>query len=244
MRLLRRAALWLGLGLAGALLASFLAVLGLRHAEPVTTSFILHARVAAWLDDDSRPFKVRREWRDRGQISPWLQLAVIASEDQLFPEHDGFDFGQIRKAMEEAQNGGRSRGASTITQQVAKNLFLWPDRNWARKGLEAWFTLLIEWTWPKTRILEMYVNVAEFGPGIYGAEAAAQAYFGKPAARLNKQEAARMAAVLPNPIRYKASAPGPYVLKRQKQIEAQMTALGGTAFLDRLDREPSGSDDP
>jgi monofunctional biosynthetic peptidoglycan transglycosylase len=235
MRWLRRASRLLAIALPAALLASFLAVLALRWLEPATTSFILHARIAAWFDDDPRPLKVRREWRDLSKISPQLQLAAIAAEDQRFPGHAGFDFDQIRKAIDEAGDGGRSRGASTITQQVAKNLFLWPGRSWVRKGLEAWFTMLIEWTWPKQRILEMYLNVAEFGRGIYGAEAAAQAHFGKPASKLNRQEAARLAAVLPNPSRYRASAPGPYVLKRQRQIEAQMTALGGTAFLDFME---------
>jgi monofunctional glycosyltransferase len=238
MRLLRRAAWLLAFLLAAKLLASFLLVLALRFGEPPTTAFIARARVVAWFDDDPRPFKVRREWRDLSQISPQLQLAVIAAEDQRFPEHSGFDFNQIRKALDEAGNGGRARGASTISQQVAKNLFLWPGHSWVRKGLEAWFTMLIEWLWPKHRILEMYLNVAEFGRGIYGAEAAAQAHFGKGAEKLNKQEAARLAAVLPNPVRMSVTKPGPYVQRRQRQIEAQMTALGGTAFLDFLDAPP------
>lgn len=235
MPLLRRAALLLALALSAALLASFAAVLTLRHVDPPTTAFIERARVAAWFDEDPRPFNLRREWRDLSQISPQLQLAVIAAEDQRFPEHSGFDFKQIRKALDEAENGGRSRGASTISQQVAKNLFLWPGQSWVRKGIEAWLTMLIEWTWPKHRILEMHLNIAEFGRGIYGAEAAAQAYFSKSAARLNKQEAARLAAVLPNPIRYSATKPGPYVQRRQRQIEGQMTALGGAAFLEFLE---------
>jgi len=238
MRLLRRAAWLLAFALVAALLASFLAVLALRFVDPPTTAFMARARVASWFDHDPRPYKLRHEWRDLSQISPQLQLAVIAAEDQRFPEHNGFDFKQIRKALDDAENGGRSRGASTISQQVAKNLFLWPGHSWARKGIEAWFTMLIEWLWPKHRILEMHLNIAEFGRGIYGAEAAARTHFGKSAAKLNKQEAARLAVVLPNPIRLNATAPGPYVLRRQRQIEAQMTALGGTAFLDTLDAPP------
>jgi monofunctional biosynthetic peptidoglycan transglycosylase len=159
---------------------------------------------------------------------------VIAAEDQRFPDHNGFDFRQIQKAMDEAERGGRSRGASTITQQVAKNLFLWNGRSYLRKGLEAWFTLLIETLWPKQRTLEIYLNIAEFGRGIYGAEAAAQVVFHKPARNLGRAEAARLAAVLPSPRRYRAGNPGPYVQKRQYQIEAQMAALGGTAYLARL----------
>ncbi|MEY2853656.1 MAG: monofunctional biosynthetic peptidoglycan transglycosylase [Pseudomonadota bacterium] len=209
MRLLRRAAWLLALALPAALLASLLAVIALRYVEPPTTAFMARARVASWFDEDPRPYTLHHEWRDLSQISPQLQLAVIAAEDQRFPEHNGFDFKQIRKALDEAENGGRARGASTISQQVAKNLFLWPGHSWFRKGLEAWFTLLIEWTWPKHRILEMHLNIAEFGRGIYGAEGAARAHFGKSAARLNKQEAARLAVVLPNPIRLNAKRPVP-----------------------------------
>jgi len=231
---LRRAARLLALTLLGALVASVLAVVGLRFAPPLTTAFILEARVASWFDDDERPWRLRREWRDLSAISPQLQLAVIAAEDQRFAEHRGFDFRQIQKALDDAENGGRSRGASTITQQVAKNLFLWGGRSWVRKGFEAWFTLLIEWLWPKQRILEMHLNIAEFGRGIYGAEAAARAHFGKSAGRLSREEAARLAAVLPNPIRMNAGKPSQYVLRRQRQIEAQMRALGGTGWLRRI----------
>jgi monofunctional biosynthetic peptidoglycan transglycosylase len=156
---------------------------------------------------------------------------VVASEDQLFPVHRGFDFRQIRKAMDEAERGRRARGASTITQQVAKNLFLWNGHSWVRKGLEAWFTVLIETLWPKRRILEVYLNVAEFGRGIYGAEAAAQAFYRKPAARLTRDEAARLAAVLPNPRLLRADRPSNYVQRRQQEIAAQMASLGGTGYL-------------
>ncbi len=226
-RLLRRAGL-LVLALAG---LSVLLVAATRVVDPWTSGYMLQARISAWFDDDDTPFRLRQQWRDYAQISPQLALAVVASEDQRFPQHYGFDFRQIRAAIDDAGRGGRMRGASTITQQVARNLYLWNGRSWVRKGLEAWFTVLIEALWPKQRILEVYLNIAEFGPGIHGAEAAAQAYFGKPAARLTQAESARLAAVLPNPRRLNAAQPGPYVLRRQAQIQRQMAALGGTRWL-------------
>jgi monofunctional biosynthetic peptidoglycan transglycosylase len=228
-RLLRRLCLVAGAGV----LLSVLPVAVLRFVDPPASAFMLHARVQAWLDDEPGTLRIRYHWRDFGRISPELALAVVASEDQRFTEHHGFDLRQIRTALREAEAGRRMRGASTISQQVAKNLFLWNGRSWVRKGLEAWFTVLIELLWPKQRILEVYLNVAEFGPGIYGAEAAAQAFFGKPAARLTRAEAARLAAVLPNPRRLSAGNPGPYVQRRQVEIQVQMAALGGTAWLRR-----------
>lgn len=240
MSLLRRAARWFAFALLAAVLASLLAVLALRFLPPPSTSFIVQARLSALLDGQGRTLRFHREWRPIGAISPHLQLAVIAAEDQRFADHMGFDFRQIRRALADAQNGGRVRGASTLTQQVAKNLFLWGGQSWVRKGLEAWFTMLIELTWPKQRILEMYLNVAEFGRGIYGAEAAAQVYFGSSARGLNREQAARLAAVLPSPRRMNAGNPSRYVLTRQRQIEAQMRALGGTAWLARI-REPAPS---
>lgn len=217
--------------LVAALLLSVLAVLALRWVNPWTSAFMLDARVASWFDHDPRPWQLRHRWRDYAQISPQLGLAVVASEDQLFPAHRGFDFRQIRKAMDDAGRGRRARGASTITQQVAKNLFLWNGHSWVRKGMEAWFTVLIETLWPKRRILEVYLNVAEFGRGIYGAEAAAQVFYRKPAARLSREEAARLAAVLPNPLLLRADRPSLYVQRRQQEIAAQMAALGGTSYL-------------
>ena len=231
MRGLARAARFAVLALGGALLLSALAVFSLRFIPPWTTAFIVHARVASWTDDDPRPWKLQREWRNLDAISQQMQLAVIAAEDQRFYEHAGFDFKQIRKALDQASRNGRARGASTLSQQVAKNLFLWNGRSWVRKGIEAWFTVLIELLWPKQRILEMYLNIAEFGRGVYGAEAASQAFYRKAAARLSRAEAARLAAVLPNPIRLRADRPSKYVQRRQREIEAQMRALGGTAYL-------------
>jgi monofunctional glycosyltransferase len=217
----------------GAVVISVLAVLALRFIDPWTSAFMVDARVASWFDADERPFVLRQSWRDYARISPQLALAVVASEDQQFPVHRGFDFRQIRKAMDDAERGRRARGASTITQQVAKNLFLWNGRSYVRKGLEAWFTVLIELLWPKQRILEVYLNIAEFGPGVYGAEAAAQAFFRKSAAQLNRDEAARLAAVLPNPKRLRADRPGNYVQRRTREIAAQMAALGGPSYLTR-----------
>ncbi len=214
-----------------AVLLSALSVLLLRWVDPWTSAFMVDARIASWFDDDPTPWRLQHAWRDYAQISPQLPLAVVASEDQRFPDHRGFDVDQIRKALDEAQRGRRARGASTISQQVAKNLFLWNGHSWVRKGLEAWFTVLIEALWPKRRILEVYLNSAEFGRGIYGAEAAAQAFFRKPASRLTRDEAARLAAVLPNPVVMRADRPSRYVQRRQAQIAAQMAALGGTAYL-------------
>jgi monofunctional biosynthetic peptidoglycan transglycosylase len=229
--LIGRALRLFALVLVAALLLSFLAVLALRWVNPWTSAFMLDARVASWFDHDPRPWHLQHRWRDYTQISAQLGLAVVASEDQLFPAHRGFDFKQIRKAMDDAERGRRARGASTITQQVAKNLFLWNGHSWVRKGMEAWFTVLIETLWPKRRILEVYLNVAEFGRGIYGAEAAAQAFYRKPAAKLTRDEAARLAAVLPNPLLLRADRPSRYVQTRQQQIAVQMAALGGTSYL-------------
>jgi monofunctional biosynthetic peptidoglycan transglycosylase len=215
----------------GALLLSIVAVVALRWVDPWTSAFMVDARVNSWFDGDPKPLNLRQEWRDYAQISKELALAVVASEDQRFPDHHGFDFAQIQKAMDDAERGRRVRGASTISQQVAKNLFLWNGRSWVRKGLEAWFTVLIEACWSKRRILEVYLNIAEFGRGIYGAEAAAQTFFHKPAARLTRAESARLAAVLPNPLRRRAEAPGNYVQRRQQEITEQMAALGGTQYL-------------
>jgi len=182
---------------------------------------MLDARVSAWRDDDAG-YRHRYRWVDIGQISPHAARAVIASEDQNFTAHSGFDFEAIRKAAEHNARGRRVRGASTISQQVAKNLFLWRGRSWLRKSLEAWFTVLIEALWPKERILEVYLNIAEFGRGIYGVEAAAQAFWGKRARDLTRSEAATLAAVLPNPRRYRADAPSPYVQRRRDWILRQM----------------------
>lgn len=213
------------------LLLSLGSVLALRYVAPVSSSFMVRARLIAWFDADPRPYQLRYDWRHLRDISPQLAIAVVASEDQLFPSHRGFDVRAIRKALAEAEDGGPVRGASTISQQVAKNLFLWSGRSLARKGLEAWFTVLIEWLWPKQRILEIYLNIAQFGHGIYGAQAAATVYFHKDARLLGAGEAALLAAVLPNPVRMRVDRPSRYVERRQREIQTQVRTLGGPAWL-------------
>lgn len=192
------------------------------------------SRVAAWVSGNDA-YRLRQEWVDYAHISRHVPLAVVAAEDQKFPWHRGFDFASIDDSLRDHSRGKRLRGASTITQQVAKNLFLWKQPSLARKGFEAWFTLLIEATWPKQRTLEVYLNVAEFGPGIYGVDAASRYYFRKPPARLTPAEGALLAAVLPNPRRLKVGAPSRFVLSRQDWILWQMRGLGGTAYLASLE---------
>jgi monofunctional biosynthetic peptidoglycan transglycosylase len=165
---------------------------------------------------------LRKDWAPFEEVSPYLVRALIASEDARFCEHPGFDWKAIRDALERNRDGRRTFGASTITQQTAKNLFLWPGRDFVRKGLEAYFALLLELFLDKQRIMELYVNVIEFGPGVYGAEAAAQYHFGKPAAKLTRREAALLAVVLPNPREMSASKPSSYVRKRAGTIQARM----------------------
>jgi monofunctional biosynthetic peptidoglycan transglycosylase len=222
-----RAALW---ALLGWVALTSTCVLAMRWIDPIGSAFIARERFLAWRSND-KTFVYRREWVDIEKISRPMQLAVIASEDQKFQEHWGFDFASIGDALEDRERGRRTRGASTITQQTAKNLFLWPGQSWVRKGIEAYFTVLIEALWPKRRILEVYLNVAEFGKGVYGVEAAGRAYFRKSAAQFNTYDAALLAAVLPNPKRLKASAPSLYVRSRQRWIVGQMQGLGGTSYL-------------
>jgi monofunctional biosynthetic peptidoglycan transglycosylase len=229
----RRLAARLARGLAwtalGAVAASVLAVLLFRWVPVPLTSFMLQDRVASLADDQGWRFS--HDWVPWEEISPHAALAVVAAEDQKFPLHQGFDLEAIDKALTDAERGRRARGASTISQQVAKNLFLWPGRSWFRKGLEAWFTVLIEVLWPKQRILEVYLNSAEFGRGVWGVEAASQRFFGRPARRLNPHQAALLAAVLPSPKRFRVDRPSGYVLRRQAWILRQMNGLGGVAYL-------------
>lgn len=159
-------------------------------------------------------------WRGLKDISPNLVNAAIAAEDSRFCLHRGFDMEAIQRALEHNEKGGKVRGGSTISQQTAKNVFLWPGRDWVRKGLEAGYTVLIETVWGKRRIIEVYLNVAEMGPGVFGAEAAARHWFGKSAKDLSPREAARIAAILPSPRRYNAGSPGPYVRGRASRIQA------------------------
>jgi len=209
-----------------------LQVLVLRFMDPPTSAFML-ARHWDALRDDSTGFELRYQWRNWDELSPHLPIALVAAEDQNFPSHYGFDLAAIDKALDSNALGKPVRGASTISQQVAKNLFLWSGRSWLRKGLEVWYTGLIEVMWPKQRILEVYANVAEFGDGVYGAEAAARAFFGKPALLLSASDSARLAAVLPNPKEYSVRVPGPYVQRRAAWIQRQAGNLGGAAYLEQ-----------
>lgn len=169
-----------------------------------------------------KPPRVEHQWVPLDSMSRHLPVAVIASEDQNFYQHDGFDFGAIKKALDERQQGRRKRGGSTISQQTAKNVFLWPSSSWIRKGFEAYFTVLIECLWPKERILEVYLNSIEMGSGIYGAEAVARNHFGCTAKELRRSECALIAATLPNPLHYSSQHPTPYMRKRQRHILAEM----------------------
>jgi monofunctional glycosyltransferase len=191
-------------------------------------------------------YGIQKDWRPLDRIDSDLVSAVVAAEDAKYCTHDGFDMDAIRKAMEANERGGKIRGGSTISQQTAKNVFLWPQRSWVRKGAEAYFTVLIETLWPKRRIMEVYLNVIEFGPGIYGAQAAARHWFDKDVDDLTRQEAARLAAILPSPLRYKAASPGPYVRRRAGRVQAAIRVVndGGLAGcmygreVPRIDREP------
>jgi monofunctional biosynthetic peptidoglycan transglycosylase len=165
---------------------------------------------------------IEKSWRGLDEISPNLAQAVIASEDSLFCSHAGFDWASLRQAWQGNIDGRRLRGGSTISMQTAKNAWLWQDRTYLRKGLEAWFTFWMELLWPKARIMEVYLNIIEWGDGIYGAEAAARTFFGKPAVNLTKREAALMAAVLPNPLRWSPPKPTRYIASRANVIQQRM----------------------
>ena len=201
----------------------------MRFVDPPTTAFMVRYRLLSLFEDAP---SLRQRWVDWEAIAPSAKLAVIASEDQKFAEHSGFDVASIRKAWDHNEKGRHLRGASTISQQLAKNLFLWPGRSWVRKGLEAWFTLWIEALWPKRRVLEVYLNVVEFGPGVFGVGAAAEAFFDRPASQIDRRQAALLAAVLPNPRRYSAVHPSGYVRTRASWIQIQMGRLGPGALDD------------
>jgi monofunctional biosynthetic peptidoglycan transglycosylase len=216
------------------LVASLLATLALRWIPPLTTAVMMERRLDAWRNGNGRAYQADYRWVRWDRISPNAALAVIAAEDQSFATHRGFDLESIQKALDAHERGQRLRGASTISQQVAKNVFLWSGRSFVRKGLEAYFTGLIELTWSKRRILEVYLNIVELGDGVFGVEAASQRYFRKPASRLGPEEAALLAAVLPNPLRLKAGRPSAYVEERRAWIVQQMGQLGGAAYIKRF----------
>lgn len=231
-RWLRRL-LWLPVWLAA---LSVLQVAVLRVVDPPFTSFMAIRQMEALTAGDWS-YRTAYDWRDLDRISANLPLALIAAEDQLFAEHTGFDLQAIEQARARNERGGRVRGGSTISQQTAKNLFLWSGagwNRWLRKGLETWYTFWIELLWPKQRIIEVYANIVEFGDGVYGAQAAARTYFRRDADALTAAQAARMAAVLPNPKRYSVARPGPYVQRRTQAIQRHMRNLGGEAYLQNL----------
>jgi len=202
-----------------------------RFVAPPVSALMIERRFVSLRE--GRQYTTHYQWTDFDRIAPAMPAAVIAAEDQNFSTHHGFDWDAIQRAIDYDENGTRVRGASTLTQQTAKNLFLWPDRNWLRKGFEAYFTVLLESCWGKRRILETYLNIVEFGDGIYGVEAASQRYFHKSSAHLTPEDAALLAAVLPNPHRLKANAPSNYVRERQQWILRQMRQLGGVSFVKR-----------
>ena len=187
-------------------------------------------QLGSWLKGDG----LKRSYVSMKDISPYAKLAVICSEDQLFPDHDGFDFKSIEKAMKHNQKSKSLHGASTISQQVAKNVFLWQGRSWLRKGLEVYFTFMIEWMWGKKRILEMYLNISEMGKGVYGIEAAAHGYFNKPAHSLSRLEAARIAACLPNPKVFTIKPLSNHVATRSAWIIGQMGILQNDPDIQKL----------
>jgi monofunctional biosynthetic peptidoglycan transglycosylase len=213
-------------------------VLALRFVDPPFSAFMAARQLQAWGAGDWG-FRITYDWRDLDQVAASMPVSLVAAEDQNFARHDGFDFAAIEKARASNARGRKVRGGSTISQQLAKNLFLWSGQGrasrWVRKGIEAWYTLLIEALWPKSRILEVYANVAEFGDGIYGVQAAARSFWRKDAARLSPTQSATLAAVLPNPKHYSAARPGPYVQRRARWIERNVRRIGGTGYLDTLD---------
>jgi monofunctional biosynthetic peptidoglycan transglycosylase len=202
----------------------------LRWVDPPITA----TQLASWLGG----YGLQRDYVDWNNIAADMKLAVIASEDQLFPDHNGFDWKSIETVLKGKKKTKRLRGASTISQQVAKNVFLWQGRSWLRKGLEVYFTFMIELVWGKQRILEVYLNVAEMGKGVFGIEAAARKYFKKSAAKLNRTQAAMIAACLPNPKKYVVNPPSKYINRRYPWILGQMNNLEGDEEIEALIRPP------
>jgi len=210
------------------LAATTLIVLALRVVDPPVWAWRIHRALSPPIAEMPRS---QHRWVPIESISEAMQLSAIAAEDQLFPEHHGFDWRAIAAALDDNEERDRIRGASTITQQTAKNLFLWPARTWLRKAVEAYFTALLEIFWSKRRIIEVYLNIVEFGPNLYGVEAAAQHFYGRSAGGLTADQAARLAAVLPNPYRLKVDRPSTYVIRRSRWIRRQMRQLGDGALV-------------
>lgn len=214
-------------------LLSVISVLALKWIDPFTSSVMMQRKISSIFSSDENS-TIHYNWVDYDDISVNAKLAVVAAEDQNFPYHFGFDIEQIGKAINESQQGRRLRGASTITQQVAKNLFLWSGKSFIRKGFEAYFTILIESFWSKRRILEVYLNITEMGNMIFGISAAGEKYFNRSAEKLTKEQAALIAAILPNPVKYSAKNPTSYILKRKAWITNQMSSLGGNSYIEGL----------
>jgi monofunctional biosynthetic peptidoglycan transglycosylase len=210
-------------------LLSLALILALRFAAPPFSALMIERRIG--FGRSAEPYSAHYDWVPFDRIAPVMALAVLASEDQNFLRHHGFDWRAIQKAVDYNERGARVRGASTLTQQTAKNLFLWPGRDWIRKGAEVYLTVLLEACWTKRRILETYLNIVEFGDGIFGIESASQRYFHKSAVRLSAAEAALLAAVLPDPHRLKVSAPSAYLRERQQWILQQMNQIGGASLV-------------
>lgn len=209
---------------------SFILLIVIFALAPVPFSaYMAEQQLSAFVQGEFS-YRAHSNWKPLNEISPQLMLAVIAAEDQNFPHHYGFDFKALSEVISH-HSAGRIRGASTISQQTAKNLYLWNGRSWLRKGMEALFTLAIELVWGKKRIITVYLNIAQFGPGIFGAEAAARYYFHQSASQLTASQAALLAAVLPNPVRWRVNAADSYIKQRQQWIMAQMEQLGGKRFL-------------
>ncbi len=231
-RLVRWLALLVFVGAAAFCGATALVLLALREIPPPSSAFMWISRTA----DPSTGLPcagVEYQWVDGAFISPHLKLAVVVAEDQRFFLHRGFDLRSMERAFDDAVDSGRVRGASTLTQQLAKNLFLWPGQSVLRKALEVWPTLWMEWLWSKDRILEVYLNVAQFGPCVFGAQAASQRYFERTAAELEPEQAALLATVLPNPKKLRAWNPGPYAQKRTEEVLGLMLEHRSLARLGR-----------
>ncbi|MBK1716171.1 monofunctional biosynthetic peptidoglycan transglycosylase [Thiocystis violacea] len=214
-------------------LASLVLVVGLRWVNPPASAFMLRHAFNVWRLNQSQPY-YQHAWIDWERMPASIKLAAIAGEDQRFPSHLGFDLIEIRHAIRDHRSGERLRGASTISQQTAKNLFLWPGSGWERKLLEGWFTLMIETLWSKERILEVYLNIAQFSPGTYGIEATSQRYFGHSASELALEEATLLIGVLPGPGNYQLDQPSERLQRRAAWIMDQTQRLGGNRYLRRL----------
>ena len=223
MPIIKRILIWCRNILLFLFISSILAVVAYKFIPVYYTPLMLTRLYDQY--KSGKPFKLEHTWVPLSKIAQPLVQAVVASEDNLFLDHNGFDIEQIQKARDEAEKGKRVRGSSTISQQTAKNVFLLPTKSYIRKGIEVYFTLLIEWIWGKERIMEVYLNSIEMGDGIYGAEAVAKAHFKKQAYQLTREEAALVAASLPNPRKFNSGKPSPYMLKRQGQILSLMGKL-------------------